>query len=44
MWHDIKIFTKDIIQKEEKKKKNMSNYGNFKTIYRSKILVNVRNN
>ena len=44
MWNDIKIFTKDIIQKEEKKNKNMSNYGNFKTIYRSKSLVSVRNN
>ena len=43
MWNDIKSFTKDIIQKEEKKKKTLKNFGIFKKIYRSKSLVSIRN-
>ena len=43
MWNDIKSFTKDIIQKEEKKKKTLNNFGTLKKFYRSKSLVNIRN-
>ena len=40
MWNDIKSFTNDIMQKEEKKKKTMTNFGK---LYRSRSLISVRN-
>ena len=43
MWNDIKSFTNDIMEKEDKKKKTMNNFGNFKKIYRSRSLLSVRN-
>ena len=43
MWNDIKIFTKDIIEKEEKKKKTLNNFGYFRKLYRSKSQIDFRN-
>ncbi len=44
MWNDIISFTKDIIVKEEKMKKNLNNLGKYKKLYKSKSVVNIRKN
>ena len=44
MWNDIKIFTKDIILKEEKKKKTLNGFGNFKKMYRCKSVASIKSN
>ena len=44
MWNDIISFTRDIIVKEEKMKKNLNNLGKYKKFYKSKSVVNIRKN
>ena len=42
MWNDIKIYTKDIISKEEKNKRTINFNKPYKKLYKSKSAFDIK--